>query len=88
VREENQREFLGRCDGLGVTRGFTRARNIGGANPLRLLDSSGIGGIPDVSDEGVGLCAAPVIRFGWSELAVHHADFINDGFGGAGLGDR
>ena len=88
VGEQNQREFFWSCDGLGVARGLASAaeRCIGGADPLGLLEGGGIGGIPDVGDEGVGFCAAPVVRFGRSELAVHYPDFINDDFGGAGLG--
>ena len=49
-------------------------------------DGGGVGGIPDVGDESVSLCAAPIIRFWRSELAVHYAHFIENSLWRACLG--
>ncbi len=86
--EQNQGEFFRRCGGLDVARGFAGAskRRVGIADPLRVLDGRWLSGIPDVGDEGVCFCFAPFVRLGRSELAVHHANLVNDGLGGARFG--
>jgi len=72
VREQNQREFFGAWEDGRVQSGFSGFCEwiIEGANPLHLFAGGGIGGIPDVGDEGVRFCAAPFVRLGRSELAV------------------
>src|SRR5271170_4583101 len=88
VGEKNQREFFWGCDEVSVRSGFPGLAEwvIGRAYPLYLLDGGGVCGIPDVSDESVRLCAAPIVRFGRSELAVHHTDFIENALGSSCLG--
>src|SRR5580704_10836151 len=88
VREKNQWEFFWGCDEMSVWCGFSSFAEwvIGGTDPLHLLDGGGVGGIPDVGDESVSLCAAPIIRFWRSELAVHYAHFIENSLWRACLG--
>lgn len=88
VGQKNQREFLRCCDERGVWCGFSSfgKRCVFMADPLHLLDGGGIGGIPNVGNEGVRFCAAPVVRLGRGEMAIHYADLVENSLGRAGFG--
>lgn len=88
VREQDQRKLRGSGEDGGVGRGLSGESKgrAGRANPLLFLDGGGIGGIPDVGDEGVRLGVAPVVRLWRDKLAVHYADFLDMDFSSGGLG--
>ena len=95
---KQSRQCRGRAESAGIFRAGrwvasgrlcpALAKGVSANRSTGLLDRRRVGGIPDVGDEGVRFCVAPFVRLGRSELAIHYADFVDDGPSRGGQGRR